>query len=559
MTWRYRFTFLLFLASFGLIASRLFFWQVVKAEELSQTAQSQYGMFVKIIPKRGEIKTSDGFPIVANKISYLIYANPKQIKDKKRTAEILSPILEMEIASLSASFSYDRFWLSLKQNIDNEKKEKIEQLKLPGIGFEERFTRFYPEASMAAHLTGFVGKDDLGEDKGYFGLEGYYDRQLKGKSGFAFEVKDAFGKPILSKMNEKSMKIDGRTLVLNVDRVIQFIVEEKLKEGVKKYQASGGMIAVINPKTGGVLAMSGLPTFNQATYQEYEVNLYKNPFVSNLFESGSTFKPLVMSSALDANVVKPDTKCNICSGPVTIGEYQIKTWNNKYFPNITMTDVIMHSDNTGMVFVANSLGFDKMFSYLNKFGIGELTRIDLQGEVTPEIKPKNLWYPIDFATASFGQGISITPIELLTAFSAIANEGKRMEPHVVSKIETSQGQTINILPKVLDNPISPSTAKVMTEILVNAVEKGEASWVKLKGYRIAGKTGTAQIPIAGHYDPNETIASFIGFAPADDPKFAMLVVIDRPTTSIYGAETAAPVFFEVAKKILDYYNIPATE
>ena len=212
-----------------------------------------------------------------------------------------------------------------------------------------------------------------------------------------------------------------------------------------------------------------------------------------------------------------------------------------------------------MVYVANKLGFDKMFSYLGKFGIGDLTGIDLQGEVSPAIKPRSQWYPIDFATASFGQGISVTPIELLTAFSAIANDGKIMEPHVVSSIETSDGQVIKIKPKIVSSPISNSTAKMMTEILVSAVENGEAKWAKLRGYRIAGKTGTAQIPISGHYDPNKTIASFIGFAPANDPKFVMLVIIDRPITSIYGSETAAPVFFEITKKILEYYKIPPTE
>ena len=227
--------------------------------------------------------------------------------------------------------------------------------------------------------------------------------------------------------------------------------------------------------------------------------------------------------------------------------------------NITMVETIVRSDNTGMVFVSQSLGLDKMLDYLEKFGIGNTTGIDLQGEVAPAIRDRNYWYPIDVATAGFGQGISVTPIQLLSGFSAIANGGKRMEPHVVSAIETSDKKRIAIEPKVLSNPISETTAKVMTEILVNAVDKGEAKWAKPKGYRIAGKTGTAQIPIAGHYDTDKTIASFMGFAPADDPKFVMLVIVDRPTTSIYGSETAAPIFFDIAKDILTYYNIAPIE
>jgi len=287
--------------------------------------------------------------------------------------------------------------------------------------------------------------------------------------------------------------------------------------------------------------------------------LYKNPFISNQFEPGSTFKPLVMASGLDAGVVKPTTKCTICDKPVTIGEYDIKTWNNQYNKDATMIDVIQHSDNTGMVFVGKKLGLSRLLSYLGKFGIGQPTNIDLQGEVAPPIKPEEDWYPIDAATATFGQGITVTPIELLMGFAAIANDGKRVEPHLVSQIITPDNKHLDIPTKVVDTPISGKTAKIMTEILVNAVEKGEAKWTKLDGYRVAGKTGTAQIPIAGHYDAHKTIASFIGFAPADDPKFVMLVVMDRPTTSIYGAETAAPVFFHIAKDLLAYYDITPTQ
>jgi cell division protein FtsI/penicillin-binding protein 2 len=212
-----------------------------------------------------------------------------------------------------------------------------------------------------------------------------------------------------------------------------------------------------------------------------------------------------------------------------------------------------------MVYVSQKLGLDRMVSYLDKFGVRDLTGIDLQGEVAPNIREKENWYPIDLATASFGQGISMTPIELLTAFSAIANNGKRMEPHVVSRIVTADGKNIDIQPKVLSNPVSEKAAKITTEMMVNAVDNGEAKFARLKGYRIAGKTGTAQIAVAGHYDATKTIASFVGFAPADDPRFLMLVIIDRPTSSIYGAETAAPIFFNVAKNILTYYGIPPSE
>lgn len=559
MIWRYRTILLILIGILCLIIVRLFYWQVVKASELSLLGQSQYGRVIKVLPQRGEIKTSDNFPIATNKISYLVFANPKEIKDKEENSLLLSHVLGVDRASVSARLSLDRFWVPLKSGIDMQEKEKISKLNLPGVGFEKQFIRYYPEASMAAHLLGFVGKDEAGGDKGYFGIEGYYDRLLRGKEEIAIQIHDALGRPILSRANENSKETRGSNLILNINRSIQFIAEEKLKKGIEQYGASGGLVGIMDPKTGNILALSSFPSFSPSDFQDYTSNLYKNPSISNLYEPGSTFKPLVMSSALDSNLVTPQTKCSICSGPVSVSGFDIRTWNDKYYNDNNMVGVIQHSDNIGMVFVAQKLGIDRMINYLSAFGIGDLTGIDLQGEVSQSLAPKELWYPVDLATKGFGQGISITPIELLSATSAIANKGVRMEPHVVGAVEDPNGKISKIPPKILGKPISEQTAKVMTEILVNAVNKGEASWTRLKGYRVAGKTGTASIPVKGRYDPNQTIASFIGFAPADNPKFAMLVVLDRPTSSIYGAETAAPIFFSIAKNLLLYYGIAPSE
>lgn len=559
MIWRYRTILLILIGILCLIIVRLFYWQVVKASELSLLGQSQYGRVIKVLPQRGEVKTSDNFPIATNKISYLVFANPKEIKDKEENSLLLSHVLGVDRASVSARLSLDRFWVPLKSGIDMQEKEKISKLNLPGVGFEKQFIRYYPEASMAAHLLGFVGKDEAGGDKGYFGIEGYYDRLLRGKEEIAIQIHDALGRPILSRANENSKETRGSNLILNINRSIQFIAEEKLKKGIEQYGASGGLVGIIDPKTGNILALSSFPSFSPSDFQDYTPNLYKNPSISNLYEPGSTFKPLVMSSALDSNLVTPQTKCSICSGPVSVSGFDIRTWNDKYYNDNNMVGVIQHSDNIGMVFVAQKLGIDRMINYLSAFGIGDLTGIDLQGEVSQSLAPKELWYPVDLATKGFGQGISITPIELLSATSAIANKGVRMEPHVVGAVEDPNGKISKIPPKILGKPISEQTAKVMTEILVNAVNKGEASWTRLKGYRVAGKTGTASIPVKGRYDPNQTIASFIGFAPADNPKFAMLVVLDRPTSSIYGAETAAPIFFSIAKNLLLYYGIAPSE
>jgi stage V sporulation protein D (sporulation-specific penicillin-binding protein) len=555
MNLRYKITFTAISLLFLLLISRLFYWQIVKAEELAKLGQSQYGKTITIQPRRGEIKTSDGFPLVSNKASYLFAINPKEISDKQEVQDLLVSTLKENEASISAKLAMDKFWVPVRDNIDTETKEKIEKSNLPGFYFEQKYTRFYPEASMAAQLTGFVGKGEDGEDKGYSGLEGFYERLLQGKEGKAVQVRDAFGKPILAKMNQSSIQVDGSSLILTIDRVIQFNVEKKLKESVERYEADSGMIGVMDPKTGEILAMASYPNFDQGEYQKYSEDLYKNPFISSLYEPGSTFKPLIMSSALDAKLVKSTTKCPVCAGPVSIGEYVIHTWNDKYHKDLSMNEVIQYSDNTGMVYVAQKLGLEKMSSYLKKFGIGELSGIDLQGEVTSNLEDKT-WYPVDIATLGFGQGISVTPIQILSAISAIANNGKRMEPHIVAAVESPDGSIAKIAPKALGSPISEEAAKVMTEMMVNAVNKGEASWARLDKYRIAGKTGTASIPIKGHYDPQHTITSFIGFAPADNPKFLMIVVFVRPKASIYGAETAAPVFFNIAKDLLVYYGIP---
>jgi cell division protein FtsI/penicillin-binding protein 2 len=556
MTWRYRFVFIGLVFLVFLVVARLFYWQVVKAQELSLLGQQQYGTTITITPQRGEIETSDGFPIAANKLSYLVFANPKEISNKGEVSAVLASTLQIDVASISANLALDKFWVPIASGIDAKTKQKLEQMNLPGIGFDNQYQRFYPEASMAAQLLGFVGKDNSGNDQGYFGLEGYYDRLLSGKAGQAVEVHDAFGKPILAEMNQSAGVIDGSNLILNIDRSIQFLVEQKLKDGVEQYGAASGMVGIMDPQTGAILAMASYPNFDPRDYADYSENLYVNPFITDLYEPGSTFKPIVMSSAMDAKLVTPDTKCNACAGPVSVGGYQLETWDNKYFPNTNMIDVIKHSDNTGMVFVAQKLGVNRMINYLGKFGIGDNTGIDLQGEVSASLKPENAWYAVDLATTGFGQGISVTPIEILDATAAIANNGVRMQPEVVKAVQDADGNTTMIQPKVLDQPINGAAAKVMTQIMVDAVNKGEASWARLKGYSIAGKTGTASIPVAGHYDPTQTIASFVGFAPADNPKFVMLVILNRPTASIYGADTAAPIFFDIAQSLLRYYGIP---
>lgn len=566
--------FIYILAALALV--RLFYWQFI-ADIKSQSKIGQQG--IEIQAPRGEIFTSDGFPLVTTQKSYLVFAKLNDLeKDPKTIAKTLAPFFISEkFSTPGATLEEDKeekeekikavqldlenrlsdkslFWVQLARKIPQETRDKIESLNIKGIGFEEDDRRFYPEASMSAQLLGFVGSNKFGEDTGYFGLEGYYDSQLKGKTGRLDLFKDPFGFPILVNKYRPISTRQGSSLHLSIDRPIQFIVEKKLRESVRKYGAKQGTVIVTNPKTGRVLAMATYPTYNPSLFAEFDESLYKNPAVADTYEPGSTFKLITMSAALDSKVVEPTTRCNMCSGPRIISGHKVSTWNDKYFPNSTMTEVIEHSDNIGMTFVAEKLGVDRFIDFIKKFGFGQSTNIDLQEEVITGIRERDEWRPIDLATASFGQGIAVTPIQMIQAVGAIANRGTLISPKVVEKIINDDSEKI-IKPDIERQVISKKTATLVTEMMVSAVENGEARAFAPKGYRIAGKTGTAQIPVAGHYDPEKTIASFVGFAPADDPKFAMLVLFSEPSSSPFGSETAAPTFFSIATEILRYLGI----
>src|SRR3990167_1481147 len=427
-------------------------------------------------------------------------------------------------------------------------------MNLAGIGFEPEDLRSYPEASIAAQVLGFVGKDDEGLDKGYFGVEGYYDLELSGKEGFLQRESDARGIPILSGTSREISAVGGVDLLTHLDKTIQLIAEKKLTDGIEKYGAKSGWVVVMNPKTCAIVAMAAWPSYDPAEYWTFGNDYFKNPVISDSFDPGSIFKPLVMASALDAGAVEPDTKCDICGGPAKIDKYSIETWNKEYRPDSTMTDVIVHSDNVGMVFVGNRFGADRLYDYLSKFGIGQMTGIDLQGEANPGIREKGTWNIVDLATASFGQGIAVTPIQMIRAIGVIANDGVIMEPQVVDKIALDGWQS-DIKPLAGERVISKKAADEITAMMVLAASEGEAKWTAIGGFGVAGKTGTAQIPVKGHYDEDKTIGSFVGFAPANDPKFVMLVSLTEPQSSPWASETAAPLWFSIANELFVYLGI----
>ncbi|KKP59195.1 MAG: Peptidoglycan glycosyltransferase [Candidatus Gottesmanbacteria bacterium GW2011_GWA1_34_13] len=553
--WRQKFVLLGFIICFSLIICKLFYWQFFKSGELANAASNQYYFKLNLSANRGQIMANDGSVLVTNKTAYLIYAEPKKIEDKNSFSNTVSKILDLDKEIINNRLNQSEiFWVPIKHKVNETTCEELKNLNLKGLGFEKESQRYYPEASLAAQLLGFVGNNESGEDKGYFGIEGFYDLALKGKSGFLIREKDASGNPILLGDEKRIPFEDGQNLELYLDRSVQTIIEDNLKKGIEKYGASEGLVAVMDPITGGIIGMAATPSYDPSKFGEYDAQVYPNPIVANTYEPGSTFKTLVMAAALNEKAVDVQTKFNE-EGPIKIGQYYIRTWNDKYNGQLNMSQILEKSSNPGMVFVANKLGKDKFIEYLNKFGIGKKTGIDLEEEATSEIKAKDTWSDIDLATASFGQGIAVTPIQMLQAVASLANKGNLMEPQIVKKISDKNGKVIIKNPKIIGTTVDQKTAKMITDMMVSAVDNGDAKWAKPKGYRIAGKTGTAQIPVAGHYDVQKTIASFVGFAPADKPKFVILVALREPQSSPWGSETAAPLFFNITKELFTYYGI----
>jgi len=539
-----------FLFLFILIIVKLFYFQILNhsSENIIDNLSKE-----KIIPERGRIFDVNSQPLVLNNNSYQLYIEPKKILNKEELIKKISEILSIDESTLSAKIDEKKEWLAII-SVDKEKKEKIENLKLSGVGFDHLIKRDYPEASIAAHLLGFVGKNYQGEDIGYFGIEGYYDKDLAGMPGFMKSERDLLGRPILIGKQEIIEPENGRDLFLTIDKNIQAFAKEKLKNGIDRYQADSGCVVIVNPKTMAVLSLVCLPDYDQKNYFLFSENNFRNPAISDLYEPGSIFKPLIMAAAINEKKIKPNDFFEE-TGPVKIGEYLIKTWNDTYGGKISMTQILQRSSNVGMVYIGEKLGKKSLYSYLKKYGFGQLTGIDLQGEIGGYLKPENEWYPIDFATVTFGQGIAVTPIQMIRAFASVINGGYLLKPYVVAKVKSQSGDEKKIKPQVERKIISEITSLIIKKMLIEVIEGGEVKWAKPKGYVLGGKTGTAQVPIKGHYDPQKTIASFIGFGPAKDPVFLVLVILRQPKTSPWGSETAAPLFFEIAKELLIYYNI----
>ena len=536
MKWRILFVIGFFGILYLVLLSKLYDIQFNKSAYYSAQAENQNIASGLLKATRGNIyfidKNNKLIQAVLNKDYATIIAVPKDIQESARSyAEKLAPILNLSVEELEEKLSkpndsYER----LIQKATYEQVSKIEKLGLKGVYVKNESLRFYNFDSLASHLLGFIAPDENDKFSGRYGVELFFNDLLAGKDG------ESKGDKIIGPQ-------DGQNVVLTIDRNIQAQAEETLKKLITEKSAEDGLVIVQEPSTGKILAMASFPDFNPNNYPQYDLKNFLNPAAQAVYEPGSVFKVITMAAGIDSGKITPET-IYVDTGSVTYNGRTIKNWDNKAHGKQTMTGVIEQSINTGAVFAERKTGHDIFYNYLLKFGLNEKTGINLPGELKGNINNLKKNRDINFATASFGQGVSVTPIGLITAVSALANDGVLMKPLITSDEK----------PQVLRKVISSETAKAVTRMMVSAVKKNVIA--DIPNYSVAGKTGTAFIPdfVKGGYT-DDVINTYAGFAPASQPEFTILIKLTKPAGAPLAGQTVVPAFRELAEFILNYYNI----
>lgn len=535
------------------IISRLVFLQVLKYEFYKALNEGQQKILQEQTGKRGEIFFRDGEPLAVNRSGKYVFASPKEIKEKEETAKILSQILELDYEFLLMKIKKSGLFEPLKHRLSLKEEQELREKNLPGIYLEGEVFRYYPQQNIASQVVGFLG----GEERGQYGVEGFYDEFLKGKEVLSEKERGPAG---FLGFTNIGINNQGADIFLTLDYNIQFMAESLLLKAKETLGFQQGEVLVLEPFSGKILALAQIPNFDPNLYFDVkEPEIFQNASLQKIFEPGSVFKPIIMAAALNEDKIEPQTSY-IDKGLVEIGGSVVYNYDRRVWGQKTMTEVLEKSINTGAVFAERQLGHTLFLEYLKRFGFFEKTGIDLQGEVFSENKEFKKGYEINFATASFGQGIEISSMQLAGAFAAISNGGKLVRPRIVEKI-FKDGKEINTENKFEPKEvISEKTASQLTAMLVSVVENGFGKAAGIDGYYIAGKTGTAQVswPALGleksGYSPN-TIQTFVGFAPAFEPQFLILVKLNNPKTKT-AEYSAVPIFRDLAKYIIDWWEIP---
>ncbi len=553
-----------FILFFLVLTGRLFYLQVINGQQARDRADSQHSIYKKLFPSRGEIKIVDKVssatvPIATNLKSYLVYAVPGDILNPDLTAASLASVLGLERKDIYSKITQaGKKYVPLKKNLTDSEQQKIKDLKLSGVYFDSEDTRFYPENKLLSQVLGFVGyKND--RKAGLYGLERYFDKDLAGTPGELVAEGDTSGTVIFGANRKERPAVDGVNLILTIDKTIQFQAESIIKDAVIKNGADGGTVIVAEPSSGRILAMANYPDYNPNEYNKVsDPAVFNNLATTGVFEPGSTFKAITMAAAVNEGKVTPETTY-ADRGSVVIDGYTIKNSDAKAHGLQTMTQVLDESLNTGAIFAKEQIGNDKFFEYVKNFGFGQATGVELP-EGKGNLDNLKARVAVNFHTASFGQGLTVTPIQLIEAYSALANQGKMMKPFIIQSKILPNGNVENTQVTEAGQPISVKTANIISAMLVSVVENGHGKRAGVPGYYIAGKTGTAQVPKKDGrgYEENNNIGSFIGYGPVEDPKFVMLVRIDHPRDVQFAESTAAPAWGKIAQFILNYMQVPPT-
>lgn len=547
--------FLFFILFLILCIARLFFIQFFRASYLAGLAKRQHNLFVELEPRRGTIYDANLKPQAVNIAVDSLFASPNDIaaRDKEKIIRQLLPILKLDYAYLKDRLYRKKSFIWLARKLSPKQSEEIKKLNIKGIDFVKESKRCYPNGYLASQVIGFAGLDNAGLE----GIELYYNKYLKGESGFALFLRDARQKR-LEVWEKVFLPRDGYDLVLSVDEVIQYIAERELDKAYKSYHAKGASIIVMNPHTGAILALANRPTFDLNEYTNAGKDRVRNRSICDLFEPGSVFKIVTLSAALEEKKVVEEDKFFCENGSYRVASHILH--DHRPHGWLTFRQVIEQSSNIGTTKVAQILGNEVIYRYSKLFGFGVKLGIDLSGEISGIVKEPRYWSKISIAAIPIGQEVGVTALQLVSAISVIANGGQLMKPYIVQEIRDKYEESIKkFSPVLIRKVISLETAARAKKILAGAIEEGTGKLAKIEGFTAAGKTGTAQkLEPSGAYSHNKFVASFIGFAPVDDPLIAIAVVFDEPRPYYFGGVVAAPVFKNVASDVLRYLQMKKT-
>jgi len=543
----------LLLAGFAVVLFRLVNLQVLQAAELTARADRQHQKSVSLEGARGTVTDRHGKVLAMNVEVPSIFGVPTSLDSPSNAARFLSTVLHLRREEIERKLRQDKHFVWLARKVEPEQGRRLEQLSIDGIGMVMEGRRFYPKGPLLAHVLGFVGMDGMGLE----GLERRYESQLHGEKRLTILQRDALGRTVFPKGLREQAPTAGQTLTLTIDEVIQYIAEKELEEAVDHARARSGTIIVMEPKTGAILAMAVNPRFDPNAVASLTADRWRNRALTDTYEPGSTMKLVVAAAALEERVMMPGSMLFGENGRMTIANTTIH--DHEKLGWMTFAQMIQKSSNIGAAKTGMLLGDQRLYRYLQAFGFGQRTDIDLPGEVAGLLKSPREWHRRSLASISMGQEVGVTPLQMITAVSAIANDGVLMKPYVVAGVRDQKGQEVKeILPQVRRRTVSPATARMLTGIMEGVVTSGTGTKAAIPGFRVAGKTGTAQKvdPRTGTYSSALSIGSFVGFVPADAPRLAIIVVIDEPQGEAWGGVVAAPVFRRVGEQVLTYMGVP---